>query len=226
MVATYSCDTGFSLVGDSTRTCTGDGSSTTGVFDGIAPICAGKKTYTIFYELYRLFSTTAITCPPLSNLINGSLSYSNVPGQGNSHAFNAEATYSCDTGFSLVDNSTRTCTGDGSSTNGSFDGEAPTCEGECIKIAKLCSNILYTVITCSPLSDPSNGTVAYNVESLEFGSQAIYNCITGFFLVGNTIRTCTGDGSNTTGYFDGEAPTCEGEHMKALNCTLLFYIQS
>ncbi len=140
------------------------------------------------------------------------MSYSNVPGQGNSYAFNAEATYSCDTGFSLVDNNTRTCTGNGSSTNGSFDGEAPTCEGECIKIAKLCSNILYTVITCSPLSDPSNGTVAYNVESLEFGTQAIYSCDNGFSLVGNTTRTCTGDGTNTTGSFDEEAPTCEGEY--------------
>ncbi|XP_064395009.1 uncharacterized protein LOC135342233 isoform X2 [Halichondria panicea] len=174
VVANYNCDNGFSLVGNSSRTCTGDGSSTTGVFDGIAPICA------------------AITCPPLSNLTNGSLSYSNVPGQNNSYAFNVDVTYSCDTGFALVGNNTRTCTGDGSSTTGSFDGEAPTCE----------------VITCPPLSDPSNGSVVHNID-LEFGSQAIYNCNTGFFLVGNTIRTCTGDGSNTTGYFDGEAPTCE-----------------
>ncbi len=36
-----------------------------------------------------------------------------------------------------------TCTGDGSSTNGSFDGEAPTCEGDSMKNAELCSNILY-----------------------------------------------------------------------------------
>ena len=101
-------------------------------------------TYTIFQELYIIgFSATAITCPPLSNLTNGSLSYSNVPGQNNSYAFNVEATYSCDTGFSLVDNNTRTCTGDGSSTNGSFDGEAPTCEGDSMKNAELCSNILY-----------------------------------------------------------------------------------
>ena len=50
VVANYNCDNGFSLVGNSSRTCTGDGSSTTGVFDGIAPICAGTKTYTIYYE--------------------------------------------------------------------------------------------------------------------------------------------------------------------------------
>ena len=142
VVATYSCDTGFSLVGDNTRTCTGDGSSTTGVFDGIATICAGRNLHNIRGVVYyRLFSTTAITCPPLSNLTNGSVSYSNVPGQNNSYAFNVEATYSCDTGFSLVDNNTRTCTGDGSSTTGSFNGEAPTCEGELMKTL----NCIYTL---------------------------------------------------------------------------------
>ena len=165
--------------------------------------------------VYTGFSTTAITCPPLSNPTNGSVSYSNVPGQSNSYDFNVEATYSCDTGFSLVDNNTRTCTGDGSSTTGSFDGESPTCVGESMKNTKLYTPFyLYTVITCPPLNDLSNGTVTYNVESdnLEFGTQAIYSCDNGFSLVGNTTRTCTGDGSSTTSSFDGEAPTCEGEY--------------
>ncbi len=39
VVATYTCDTGFSLVGGNSRTCTGDGNSTTGVFNGVAPTC-------------------------------------------------------------------------------------------------------------------------------------------------------------------------------------------
>ncbi len=37
--AVYSCNAGFSLVGSSMRTCTGDGSSATGNFDDIAPTC-------------------------------------------------------------------------------------------------------------------------------------------------------------------------------------------
>ncbi len=75
------------------------------------------------------------------------------------------------------------------------------------------SALVSTVITCPPLNDPTNGTVTYNVKSsnLEFGKQAIYNCNTGFALVGNTTRTCTGDGSSTTGAFDGGTSTCEGE---------------
>ncbi len=31
----------------------------------------------------------------------------------------------------------------------------------------------------------------------------------GFALIGNDIRTCTGDGSSTTGAFSGIDPTCE-----------------
>ncbi len=41
VVATYSCFTGLSLVGDNKRSCTGDGSTTNGDFDGISPICEG-----------------------------------------------------------------------------------------------------------------------------------------------------------------------------------------
>ena len=216
VVATYSCFTGFALVGDNSRTCTGDGSSTTGAFDGISPICEG--IIIIIGNIHELWlcsciSATAITCPPLSKPTNGSVSYSNVPGQSNTYAFNVMATYSCDTGFSLVDNNTRTCTGDGSSTAGAFYGEATHCEGECMKNIKPYSILLYiyTVITCPSLNAPANGTVIYNVD-LEFGTLAVYSCDTGFSLLGNSSRTCTGDGSNTTGAFDGEVPTCEGEY--------------
>ncbi len=48
--------------------------------------------------------------------------------ENDNYVFNAMANYSCDTGFVLVGNSTRTCTGDGSGTTGVFDGEAAICE--------------------------------------------------------------------------------------------------
>ena len=37
MTANHSCDTGFDLVGSNSRTCSVDGSSITGAFDGEAP---------------------------------------------------------------------------------------------------------------------------------------------------------------------------------------------
>ena len=43
--ATYICDTGFGLSGDSMRMCRGNGSSTTGEWSGVAPSCQGKLFY-------------------------------------------------------------------------------------------------------------------------------------------------------------------------------------
>ena len=55
---------------------------------------------------------------------------SSTSDENGNYAFNAMANHSCDTGFVLVGNNTRTCTGDGSSTTGVFDGEAVVCERE------------------------------------------------------------------------------------------------
>ncbi len=67
------------------------------------------------------------------------------------------------------------------------------------------------------MSNPANGSVTFNSMNNEngdfnFGTEAVYNCNTGFSLVGgNNTRICTGDGSSTTGAFNGVALTCEGE---------------
>ena len=39
-VATYSCNTGYTLTGDATRTCQGDGT-----WSGIIPLCIGRYKY-------------------------------------------------------------------------------------------------------------------------------------------------------------------------------------
>ncbi len=79
----------------------------------------------------QLHHLPAITCPGVPTPNNGSIEVDGVSQDENSTYIFAEVTtYSCDTGFSLVGNNSRTCTGDGSRTTGAFDGEAPTCEGE------------------------------------------------------------------------------------------------
>ncbi len=66
------------------------------------------------------------------DLINGSVSYDGTTVDGNGNfSFGVMAIYSCATEFVLVGSNRRTCTGDGSSTVGAFDGEAPVCTGEC-----------------------------------------------------------------------------------------------
>ena len=64
---------------------------------------------------------------------SGSVDFGGASSDGNSnYAFDVITNYNCDNGFSLVGNSSRTCTGDGSSNTGAFDGAAPTCERKCI----------------------------------------------------------------------------------------------
>ena len=89
--------------------------------------------YILLYDYLLPINTNnfaVITCPFLLDLVNGSLTYSDDRDQNDSYAFNVVATYSCDTGFSLVGNGNRTCTGDGSSTTGAFNGVAPICQSE------------------------------------------------------------------------------------------------
>ncbi len=74
--------------------------------------------------------TIAITCPPSTAPTNGFVTYSSTSDENGNYAFNAMSIHSCDTGFVMVGNNTRTCTGDGSSTTGAFDGEAAICERE------------------------------------------------------------------------------------------------
>ena len=76
----------------------------------------------------------AITCSSLTDPINGTITYSGVISENGTHAFNVIANYTCDDGFALVGNNTRTCTGDGSSTTGAFDGVASTCESKCLTL--------------------------------------------------------------------------------------------
>ncbi len=75
---------------------------------------------------------SAITCSPVADPINGTVVYSVAADDVGNYVFNVTANHSCYTGFSLVGDNTRKCSGDGSSINGAFDGVAPTCERKCL----------------------------------------------------------------------------------------------
>ena len=61
---------------------------------------------------------TAVDCGNLTNPGNGSVTH--TAGT----IFEQTATYSCDTGYNLVGNSTRTC-----QATGNWSGSEPTCQG-------------------------------------------------------------------------------------------------
>ncbi|XP_064386457.1 CUB and sushi domain-containing protein 3-like [Halichondria panicea] len=141
MTATYTCNTGYNLTGDMTRTCGANGT----------------------------WSWTALTCDPVDC---GSLS---DPGNGIVDASNTTlmntATYTCNTGYNLTGDTTRTC-----QANGTWSGTAAC-----------------TPVDCGSLSDPGNGIV--DASNTTFMNTATYNCNTGYNLTGDTTRTCQANGT-------------------------------
>ena len=48
-------------------------------------------------------------------------------------------------------------------------------------------------------------------ESYDYGTKATYQCDSGYELTGgDTVRTCTGDGSSLVGQWNGTVPNCSG----------------
>ena len=52
--ATYSCNMGYSLMGEEVRTCRGNGSSVTGEWDGVNPTCLGKHSIWFVVVVYLI----------------------------------------------------------------------------------------------------------------------------------------------------------------------------
>ncbi len=82
---------------------------------------------------FNVISFTAITCPSLLDIKNGTLSYNRDVNDSN-YLFNTSVTYSCNEGFFLNVNGAeevRTCQDDeDNDAEGMWSGEAPTCVRE------------------------------------------------------------------------------------------------
>ncbi|XP_064386393.1 CUB and sushi domain-containing protein 3-like [Halichondria panicea] len=102
-MATYTCDTGYTLNGVTTRTCGSDG-VWSGSGNGLPPNCQPN-------------------CPDLPSLANGMIMYS--AGSTNNRPVGSSATYSCNHGYTLTVSTTRVCV-----TERIWSGSPPTCQGE------------------------------------------------------------------------------------------------
>ena len=187
---------------------------------------ATKKTILCYKEQccqIVLFSIAiAATCTCL-NLTNGVITYNpdtTVRLEG------TVATHSCDVGYGLSGGTERTC-----QSNRRWRGGSITCEGNYLSegstsaILFFCSAVIpdiynYTVIECSSLPAIENGTIAYSSDTTEpydYGTTAMYQCDSGYELTGgDTVRTCTGDGSSSVGQWNGTAPNCTGTRFLVL----------
>ncbi|XP_066300403.1 CUB and sushi domain-containing protein 3-like [Branchiostoma lanceolatum] len=204
-VATFTCNSGYNMVGGSTRTC-----QTDLTWSGSSPTC------------------TAVQCPaltaPTNGAVGGTNSYGDVatftcdtgyglagastrtcqadttwsgtsptctvgqcpalasPTNGavsGSNSLGDVATFTCNSGYNMAGGSTRTC-----QTDLTWSGSSPTC----------------TAVQCPALTAPTNGAVS---GTNSYGDVATFTCDPGYGLVGASTRTCQAD---TT--WSGISPTC------------------
>ncbi|XP_060586067.1 sushi, von Willebrand factor type A, EGF and pentraxin domain-containing protein 1-like [Ruditapes philippinarum] len=200
-VATYSCDTGYSLSGLSARTCQTDGSG----WESTDPTCNVCQTVTNPASgLFSLSSNGTHTSVRYTCDVGTTLSGVNVqvcmddgsweaapptcvgcptpnaPGSGtvvlSTSSSSTIATFSCGTGYTLNSTSVLTCT-----SAGTWDYPTPYC-------------------ICVPPSALTNGEVNLSDDF----RTVTYTCHVGYVLVGSATRTCQDDGTG----WDGISPVC------------------
>ena len=132
-------------------------------------------------------SCREVVCPNIQSLANGRVS---VEG----FRFRRIVHYSCNEGYVLVGDNTRTCL-----ETGNWSGEDPTC----------------TPRMCQEPPEIQNGFLD-DVFSLEYGSVITYRCEDGFKLVGGGERVC-----GHTGQWSGQQPVCVNTSQTCLVPQLL-----
>ena len=119
--ATYTCDTGFELIGDAVTTCTQDKDGlNSAVFVPTQPICRRKLLQCFRLYLLSIFFFAIALCPNPSNIPNGTVAFA-----GNSVGENA--TYTCDSGFELIGSETAKCVLAMDESSALFVPDAPFC---------------------------------------------------------------------------------------------------
>ncbi|XP_064386320.1 CUB and sushi domain-containing protein 1-like isoform X2 [Halichondria panicea] len=225
-MATYTCDTGYTISGATPITCMSDGTSA-GTWSPPPPTC------------------TIVTCPVLTSPTNGVLSTT-------SRDYLTIAAYSCDTGYILTGTAARTCQATGewsrvapfcspvdcgpptNPSNGAVDkstgttfmmtatytcntgynivgSESRTCgvngtsgattltDGVWSPAAPTCE-----IVNCGSLDAPSNGTVDTS-SGTTYLRRANYTCNPGYTLTGGEgTRTC-----QANGMWSSSDPACE-----------------
>ena len=126
-VATHSCDEGHFLVGDSVRTCEGNGSTVEGKWSGTGPVCSGRSFFpclnNYLIATVKHYFCVVTFCEPLS-FLNGAITYS--PYTVEPFYIGTIATYTCDEGYSLAGPRARVCEGN-DSVIGEWSESAPLC---------------------------------------------------------------------------------------------------
>ncbi|XP_064397052.1 sushi, von Willebrand factor type A, EGF and pentraxin domain-containing protein 1-like isoform X2 [Halichondria panicea] len=209
-VASYTCDLGYILIGETSRMCQLDEQ-----WSGDAPTCdvvqcpsisAPDNGGLIFTNGFIFSSLARYSCEGGYDISGASIRICrstglwsaiaptcqpvdcmglNNPANGmvalSGTTFTHTATYSCLSGFALIGQDTRQCLA-----TRLWSGEEPTC-----------------VVECGDLPIPSNGAVSYSDTTL-INSVATFTCSEGYIVTGDSTRTCL-----LTGMWSGIQPSCE-----------------
>ncbi|XP_035660139.1 sushi, von Willebrand factor type A, EGF and pentraxin domain-containing protein 1-like [Branchiostoma floridae] len=151
--ATFTCDSGYEIVGSSSLLCQANQQWT-----GIQPSC------------HR------VQCPTLPPLMDGQMTGGSLYGD--------KVTFSCHVGFHLIGSSERICQADQQ-----WSGAQPSCQRK----------------ECPPLTAPDHGSIT---GSNLYGHTVTISCDPGYELDGTGSRTCQADQT-----WSGVEPTC-----KAITC--------
>ncbi len=140
---------------------------------------------------------TAVDCGALTDPMNGLVDTSSGT------TFMNTATYTCNNGYTLTGDATRTC-----QDNGEWSGSASTCESKYISSLNVVLISTFPppvpIVTCPTLPNPMNGIV--DMSSNTEGSTATYTCNSGFGVNGAESSMCENSGS-----WSADPPTCQRE---------------
>lgn len=199
--ATYRCWTGYTIAGESVRTCLGNGS-----WSVVTQVCK------------------PISCGPLSMPLHGEVTNNNITLDG-------IARYSCDHGYVLTGSRTRTCSVSGEWSGSTPECQPITCHqpddvehgiiinlgniqlsdeiqyrcnegykmrGEDRRICQADQTWSGSLPACRPISCDTPPIVINGVRSykaMTFNSTAVYDCHSGYTMHGVQVVRCTSDGS-------------------------------
>ncbi|WAR08623.1 SVEP1-like protein [Mya arenaria] len=197
-VATFSCNSGFSLTGDVTRICQADttwsGASPTCSIDDCGPLTnplngqvltvdGTEYQDTAVYSCNQGYKINGVDtrtcmdgdCGPVANITNGLALYS--PGT----LYGATVIYTCNDGYEVTGDTSRACLADGT-----WGGSQPSC----------------TILDCDEAPTIPNG-FSWLPSGSQVGDYAVYSCNGGYGLVGDPNVLCEPSG------FWGVVPECK-----------------
>ena len=210
-VATFSCDTGYTMSGASNTTCQTDLTWSNATPDCDVVNCGSPSTPsngdvdtssgTDYNDVaifscdtgYTMLGSSTTTCQADGSWSNATpicyivdCGVPTAPSSGSVDVsfgtnFTDSATYSCNVGYTMSGTALTTCQAGGAWSNGT-----PTCN----------------IVNCGSLTAPGNGVVDIS-SGTDYSDVASYSCNTGYSMSGPSATTCQADGSWNNG-----APTC------------------